>query len=187
MISSLVILISLLSLFLCPVHSFYITNAAILEECSGSTMTYFDRFDPTKMHCLNSAWRQTFIFLQYSCIRNTLTRIWTIKTNTGKSASWPQTISLMTGTGKTIRIVYVLWKEIILVLFAEYTRFDKTYLKDDPTIEENSNTFNSNANQLTTYLWTELIDGPQCRMKYTIMKDICAGKPEPLGAKCIVS
>lgn len=100
MIYSILILLLLFSSF--PVHSFYITNGAILEECPGSPMTFLARFDPTKMHCFNSAWRQTFIFLQYSCIRNVLTRIWTIKTSTGKNTAWPQVISLMTGKGKSM-------------------------------------------------------------------------------------
>jgi hypothetical protein len=74
-----------------------------------------------------------------------------------------------------------------LFLFLEYTRFDKTYLKDDPTIEENSKTFDPNNNQLATYLWTSLGIGPQCRIKYTIMKDICTGNKGAVGAKCIPS
>jgi hypothetical protein len=94
------LLISLL--FLVSVHSFYITNAAVLEQCSTQTMTYLDKFDSTKMFCVNQAWRQTFTFLEYSCIGNTLTRLWTIKTNIGKGSNWPQVISLMTGNGKSI-------------------------------------------------------------------------------------
>lgn len=97
-----IIRISLLLFSSVPIHSFYLTNGAILEECSGSSITYLPRFDSTKLHCFNSAWRQTFIYLQYSCIRNVLTRIWTIKTNTGKNTGWPQVMSLMTGKGKSM-------------------------------------------------------------------------------------
>lgn len=179
--SIIIILISSLSFLLFPVHSFYITNGAILEECSGSTMTYIDRFDPARMHCFNSAWQQTFIFLQYSCTQNALTRIWTIKPNTGKSTGWPQTISVMTGTGNTTRTIHTNCRNI---LFVEYTRFDKTYLSSELDIEENSKTFDPNYNQLMTYLWTDLTNGPCCRMKYTIAKDICGAKPQALGAKC---
>lgn len=92
-------------LFSISVHSFYITNAAVLEQCSTQPMAYLDKFDPTKIFCVNQAWRQTFIFLQYSCIGNTLTRIWTIQTNVGKDFNWPKIISLMTDKGKSIRLI----------------------------------------------------------------------------------
>ncbi len=67
----------------------------------------------------------------------------------------------------------------------DYTRFDKISIKEDPTIEEEiSGSFDSNNNQLTTYMWTSLSNGPQCRIKYTITKDICT-KKGALGAKCM--
>ncbi len=69
----------------------------------------------------------------------------------------------------------------------DYTRFTKTSIKEDPTIEENSGIFDPNNNQLTTYMWTILSNGPQCRIRYTISKDICTLNKGALGAKCIFS
>lgn len=67
----------------------------------------------------------------------------------------------------------------------DYTYFTKAYLDNEPSIEENSNTFDPNFNQLTTYLWTSLGNGPQCRMRYAIMKEICTANIQPPGARCI--
>jgi len=100
MIYSIIILI--LSLLLFPVHSFYIRNAAVVEQCSTGPILYLNQFDSNKMHCLNQAVRHVFIFLEYSCFQNTLTRIWTIRTDVNKGLNWPQEIDILTGKGKTI-------------------------------------------------------------------------------------
>ena len=93
--------------FSVSVHSFYATNAGVLEQCSTQTITYLDKFDSTKMTCLNQGWRQTFIFLEYSCINNVFTRIWTIKTNSGKNLQWPPVISLISNRRKSIRLILI--------------------------------------------------------------------------------
>ncbi len=36
-------------------------------------------------------------------------------------------------------------------------------------------------------MWTILSNGPQCRIRYTIAKDICTLNKGALGAKCIFS
>src|SRR5690349_18640834 len=102
MIYSIIILI--LSLLLYPIHSFYIMNAAIFEECSLKGIIYLNKFDSNKMHCLNKIWRHVFIILEYSCFKNTLTRIWTIKTNVNKGSQWPQEIFVFTGQGKIYQL-----------------------------------------------------------------------------------
>jgi hypothetical protein len=104
MIYSLLLIPLILSV---SVHSFYITNAAVLEQCSAQPITYLDKFDPTKMLCVNQGWRQTFIFLEYSCINNVFTRIWTIKTNSGKNFPWPPVISLIANTRKSIQLTLI--------------------------------------------------------------------------------
>jgi len=85
--------------------------------------------------------------------------------------------------------VYQIFDQNFDILFyldlLDYTCFAKTSIKTDPTIEENSGIFNPNNNQLTTYIWTILSNGPQCRIRYTISKDICITKKGALGAKCM--
>lgn len=44
----------------------------------------------------------------------------------------------------------------------------------------------NNNNQLTTYLWTSTTNGPQCRIKYTIVKNICTMNNAYIGAKCML-
>ncbi len=101
MIYFIIILISSLLLF--SVHSFYIMNAAVVEQCSAEAMIYLNKFDSNKMHCLNPTWRHVFIFLEYSCFQNRSTRLWTLQTNINKGSNWPQEIYILTGgRGKTI-------------------------------------------------------------------------------------
>jgi hypothetical protein len=62
-----------------------------------------NKFDPNKMPCLNQMWKHVFIFLEYSCNKNILTRTWTININVKRNSDWPQQIFILTGTGKIIR------------------------------------------------------------------------------------
>jgi hypothetical protein len=67
----------------------------------------------------------------------------------------------------------------------DYTKFDQTSSKKDLTIEDDSITFDPNNNQLIAYMWTSLPNGPQCRIKYSIIKDICTANKGSVGAKRI--
>ena len=59
--------------------------------------------------------------------------------------------------------------------------------KETLIIEENPVSFDSNNNQFITYIWTDLSNGPQCRIKFTIIKDICTTqKGQKIGAKCMM-
>ena len=100
MIYSIIILI--LSLLLFPVHSFYIINAAVVEQCATGTSLYLKKFDSNKMRCLNKPWRQVFINLQYHCINNSIVRKWTMQTNISGSSPWPRNISVLSNKGKII-------------------------------------------------------------------------------------
>jgi len=74
---------------------------------------------------------------------------------------------------------------LLCINLLEYTPFDTTSKKDDLTIEQKFGVFDSNHDQSTTYMWTTLSNGPQCRIKYTIIKDICTPNKGDIGGKCI--
>lgn len=93
------IIILILSLLLSSIHCFYILNAGILEECSsGESMTFLNKFDTTKMNCLNQLWQQTSVRLEYSCTQNKLNRLWSIKIEVKKNFNWPSKIFFLTET-----------------------------------------------------------------------------------------
>lgn len=170
MIYFLIILISTL-LLSSPIHCFYITNAGVLEQCSTEPMIYLNKFDSNKMNCLNQVLQQVSVYLEYSCSQNKLLRIWTIQITVKKNSNWPPQIFLLTGTGiKKKETFFNSYPN-----FLAYTAFDKTSNKNDLTIEEKgSNTIDLKNNQLTTYLWTSLSNGPYCRIKYSIVTDVCS-------------
>jgi hypothetical protein len=121
MIYSIIILI--LSLLLFPVHSFYIINAGVIEQCSTGKNLYLKQFDSKKMGCLNKKWRQVFISLEYTCVINSLRRRWKIQTNVNQGSTWPKQISVLTNKGeniyyssRSIRIVLILPQTIRRIL-----------------------------------------------------------------------
>ncbi len=113
------ILILILSLLLFPVHSFYIINAGVIEQCStGTTNLYLKQFDSKKMGCLNQKWRQVFMSLEYTCVLNSLRRKWKIQTNVNQGSTWPKQISVLTNKGE---IIYYSSRSIRIVLMTENT------------------------------------------------------------------
>ncbi len=67
----------------------------------------------------------------------------------------------------------------------DYKQFGTIANQESLIIEEDPMSFNSNNNQFITYIWTDLSNGPQCRIKFTVIKDICTKQNQTLGAKCI--
>jgi hypothetical protein len=173
MIYSIIILISSLLLLLFPVqtsgNSFYLINAAVIEQCSTGSNTYLSQFDSNKMRCLEKTWRHISITMEYLCDKNLLKRTWTMKTIVNQNSQWPKKVHLFTINSNG----------------TDYTLFDITTNQQNEIIQETPRVFDSNNNQLTAYMWT-IVRGPQCRMKYTVLKDICTTKKgQTLGAKCM--
>ena len=108
------IIIILLLSWLLSIHSFYVKNAAIVEQCSAGTNFYLNKFDSNKMRCYNNAWRQVNIYLTYKCKLRHLTPNWTIQTSNTQYPSWPSQIHVLIDTGKIIN------KALSMILFSIY-------------------------------------------------------------------
>ncbi|CAF0732648.1 unnamed protein product [Adineta steineri] len=132
-------------------------NAAVIEECTTGSNFYINKFDSIKMRCLNRQWRQVFIHLEHHCISNVTTRTWNIRTNTIQSLPWPLKIFILTKNKDQLSL----------------HQFGTLITQQSSLITDSFEQFNPNNNQFISYIWTDLLNGPQCRTQFTVVKDIC--------------
>lgn len=101
MISFLVILLLLLS-WLLPIHAFYVTNAAILQQCPKIADVYLSKFDAKKLSCHKNTLRHLTVSLTYTCQSNTLTPTWILNSNDKQILKWPADIYVRVDLSKII-------------------------------------------------------------------------------------
>ncbi|CAF1074546.1 unnamed protein product [Adineta ricciae] len=155
MIFFLVILLSL-SWFL-SIHAFYVTNAAILQQCPKVADVYLSKFDSKKLSCHKNALRHLTFTLTYTCQSNKLTSTWALNSNDKRTLKWPTDI---------------------------YVRIDLNYKSFDLSKEPEKNqivklvddtiTIKPNVQRFSGYMWTSSSDAPYCRFSFLVAKE-CSG------------
>lgn len=154
----------------CNDNSFYITNVAVIRQCTTEKPLFLQLFDSKQMSCLGKTWRHISANIEYACEQNQLKHFWTLQTKLNPSVAWPKKVHLFTVYEKT----------------HVYTLHSISLTREKETMEESARPFNPAQNAFVTYVWVQTT-GPYCRLKYTIIKDICtAKKGQRVGMKGLV-
>ncbi|UJR31772.1 hypothetical protein I4U23_019250 [Adineta vaga] len=141
-----------LSSLILQIHSFYIKNAAIVEQCLKEKHLYLNTFEPNKMHCFNNTWRQINVQIAYKCKSNQLTPTWTIKTSNKQYTTWPSDLHILIGNVSNFVCYYgkTMFKLTNSDRRNEFNKFLDNVIKQSSNSAHNNFQQNSNASAMAS-------------------------------------